>query len=290
MTIKNNIAKYFTNNASNIGGQYFIPPLNIEATTSSTMQNPLFSFQNFNEFPTFNFGQNQTFSPFGNLNAFMTPMPDYTQMFSNLINMYNNAVQNFQQIDISKMFSPAQTTYSDKDTSNFSYDSKELKERWSKKKPNLSDEFYNKVVEISKRLNCDPNDLMALMNAESGLNPKAKNRASSATGLIQFIESTAKELGTSTAELKKMSAEEQLVYVEKYLQNAKKKANLKDNDKVTAGTLYAMVFLPSRASQNIITESHENYYQAGDNENLDLNKDGKITKNELGQKIKNFMA
>lgn len=291
MTVTNNITKYMTQGLPSMTGQGFIPPISLPAADGVVLQNPLFNFANTNigTFPTFNFGQNQTFSPFGNINAFMTQMPDYTQMFENLINMYNTTVENFQKIDFSKMFAPA-TNYSDEDTSYFSYDAEALKERWSKKKPDLSDGFYNKVVAIAKRLNCDSNDLMALMNAESGINPKAKNRESSATGLIQFIESTAKELGTSTAELKKMSAEEQLVYVEKYLQNAKKKANLKDNDKVTAGTLYAMVFLPSRASQNIIAESHENYYQAGDNENLDLNKDGKITKNELGQRIKNFMA
>jgi hypothetical protein len=48
--------------------------------------------------------------------------------------------------------------------------------------------------------------------------PSQKNAAgSSVIGLIQFMSTTAKNLGTSTSELAKMTAVEQLNYVEKYL-------------------------------------------------------------------------
>lgn len=290
MTLTNNISNYFTQGNTSLNGQYIIPPLNIGTVDSTALQNPLFSFSNTNisTLPTFNFAQSQTFSPFGNLDNFMIQMPDYTQMFSNLITMYNNTIANFPKMDISKMFSPIQTNYSDADTTNFSYDADELKKRWSQKKPNLSDEFYNKVVQIAKRLNCNPDDLMAVMNAESGLNPAAKNQKSSATGLIQFIESTAKSLGTTTAELKKMSAEQQLVYVEKYLQREKKAAKLNANQKITASDLYAMVFLPSKVGENVIATSADHYYNAGDNKHMDLNHDGVITNEELGQRVQNF--
>ena len=40
--------------------------------------------------------------------------------------------------------------YYDEDTSNFSYDAKELKSKWAKKAPHLSDGFYNKVVAMNE--------------------------------------------------------------------------------------------------------------------------------------------
>lgn len=290
MTVTNNFTNYFLQNTSGTNGQYIIPPLNISSMANTNIQNPLFNYQNTNlsSFPTVNFGQNLTFNSFGNYNTFTTQFPDYSEMFGQLITMYNNTIANIQKMDASKMFSPIQSDYSDTDTTNFSYDADELKERWAKKKPNLSDEFYNKVVQVAKRLNCSPDDLMAVMNAESGINPTAKNPNSSATGLIQFTEATAKGLGTTTSALKKMSAEEQLVYVEKYLANTKRNANLKDNDKITASTLYTMVFLPSKVNNNVITNAGEAYYEH--NKGLDINKDGVITKDELGQRVKNFMA
>lgn len=290
MTVTNNFTNYFLQNTSSTNGQYIIPPLNISSMANTNIQNPLFNYQNTNlsSFPTVNFGQNLTFNSFGNYNTFTTQFPDYSEMFGQLITMYNNTIANIQKMDASKMFSPIQSDYSDADTTNFSYDAGELKERWAKKKPNLSDEFYNKVVQVAKRLNCSPDDLMAVMNAESGINPTAKNPNSSATGLIQFTEATAKGLGTTTSALKKMSAEEQLVYVEKYLANTKRNANLKDNDKITASTLYTMVFLPSKVNKNVITNAGEAYYEH--NKGLDINKDGVITKDELGQRVKNFMA
>ena len=140
--------------------------------------------------------------------------------------------------------------YYDEDTSNFSYDAKELKSKWAKKAPHLSDGFYNKVVAISKRIGCDPSSLMGVMNAESGLKASQGNKAGSgATGLIQFMPRTARNLGTSTQALRNMSAEQQLTYVEKFLVENKKMAGFKKDDKLDTGTLYALVFLPGFAKR-----------------------------------------
>ena len=84
----------------------------------------------------------------------------------------------------------------------------------------LTPEFQQKVEAIEQRLRMAPGSLLAVMRFETGgsFNPAEKNRAGSgATGLIQFMPSTAKSLGTSTDALAKMSAEDQLEYVEKYL-------------------------------------------------------------------------
>ena len=75
------------------------------------------------------------------------------------------------------------------------------------------DIFLQKVKEISSLLGINPNWLMFVMRWESSLNPAAVNPISGATGLIQFLPSTAKSLGTSTTALKNMSNIDQLDYV-----------------------------------------------------------------------------
>jgi len=79
-------------------------------------------------------------------------------------------------------------------------------------------DFVKKVREVSTRLGIDPNWLMAIMYWESAstFSPSIQNSIG-ATGLIQFIPSTAIGLGTTTTALKNMSAVDQLDYVEKYL-------------------------------------------------------------------------
>ena len=170
-----------------------------------------------------------------------------------------------------------------------SYDASALKAKWSKKK-DLPDAFYDKVIHISRKIKCDPNDLMGVMWVETAktFSPNAKNPLGSATGLIQFTSDTAKNLGTSIAKLKTMSAVEQLDYVEKFLVANKSAAGYKDNETLDRGTLYSLVFLPGRSKRNVLTSKGENYYEQ--NTILDYNKDGKITKADLNSVISENMA
>lgn len=179
-------------------------------------------------------------------------------------------------------------SHSGEDTSYFSYDAQALKSKWAKKKPHLTDEFYQKIVEIAKKINCDPGDLLGLMNAESGIKASSVNKNGGATGLIQFMPSTAKAFGTSTAALKQMTEVQQLEYVEKFFIKMKKMAKIPDNKPIGRGTLYALVFLPARANSEILTQAGEKYYNA--NKGADRNKDGKITMTELGERIERFCA
>lgn len=146
--------------------------------------------------------------------------------------------------------------------------------------------FLNKVKEIARRLNCDYKDLLGVMQSESSLNPQAVNEKTGATGLIQFMPAIAKSLGTTTAQLKNMSAVAQLDYVEKYLQQTKRQAGFGQMEPLTGGQLYALVFLPARSHREVLTSQGEKYYRA--NKGLDKNNDGKITKTELDTRIKNF--
>lgn len=84
----------------------------------------------------------------------------------------------------------------------------------------LTPTFRTQVQQVARRLRMDPQHLLTVMSFETGgtFDPAVKNRAGSgATGLIQFMPSTAKSLGTSTEALAGMTPEQQLDYVERYL-------------------------------------------------------------------------
>lgn len=83
----------------------------------------------------------------------------------------------------------------------------------------VQEAFRAKVIAIAKGLSIDPNWLMAVMAFETGetFYPYVANGAGSgAIGLIQFVPSTAVGLGTTTQRLARMTAVQQLDYVEKY--------------------------------------------------------------------------
>lgn len=164
---------------------------------------------------------------------------------------------------------------------------KELYQKWKKINPDLKEDFYEKVIKISKNINCSPDDLLALMNSESGLDSKITNSIG-AVGLIQFLPSTARDLGTTTETLKNMSPVEQLDYVEKYLLKMKKTSGYTRLDKLNSGTLYALTFLPAYAKQEVLSTTNDKYYKQ--NKGLDINNDGRITKTDLSRKLKQKMV
>lgn len=227
-------------------------------------------------------------SPFGSFG--MTPSNfdwgSFLQTLTDMQNQYIKGLKNFMQTNTEDAAYTTTGDYSDMDTEGSSKTAEELKAKWANKKPNLSDGFYNKVVSIASRIGCSPDDLMAVMNSESGINPQAVNSNGGATGLIQFMPKTAKSLGTSTAQLKKMSAEEQLVYVEKYLTQAKRNAGFGSKEQIGPGTLYALIFLPARAKRDVLTQKGENYYT----QNSALGKNGMITKADLARRVRSFSA
>lgn len=92
-----------------------------------------------------------------------------------------------------------------------------LAERISEAYSWASPELAEKIVVVAEQLGADPYALANLINFESGGNPRAVNGASGATGLIQFLPSTASRLGTSTSALRSMSAVHQMDYVLAYL-------------------------------------------------------------------------
>lgn len=78
--------------------------------------------------------------------------------------------------------------------------------------------FADKVNSIAAKLGVLPDWLMFVMNYETaGTFSASVQNSIGATGLIQFLPSTAKSLGTTTDALKAMTAEQQLDFVYNYL-------------------------------------------------------------------------
>lgn len=151
----------------------------------------------------------------------------------------------------------------------------------------VSQEFRVKVIEMAKRLETDPNWLMAALAFETGetFSPSVKNGAGSgATGLIQFMPATARTLGTTTDFLGRMKPEEQLYYVESYL--IPYKGRLK-----TLEDVYMAIFWPAaigKPTNHVLfrkddPKAPKRYIQ---NKGLDFNRDGIITKAEATEKVR----
>ena len=149
--------------------------------------------------------------------------------------------------------------------------------------PNVTPEFKREVAAMAARLGTRPEYIMAVMSFESGgtFSPAKENRKTHATGLIQFMPSTAQgmlaEEGTNVTATRAreifaaMSPTEQLKYVEKYLAQRKFNGRL--------GTLEGVytAVLSGRARSNgddVVFPSGVNYNA---NSGLDWNADGQIT-------------
>ncbi len=143
--------------------------------------------------------------------------------------------------------------------------------------------FGEKVISIANDLDILPHWLMIVMNNESGLNSHIKNPNSSATGLIQFMEPTANELGTSTAELAAMSNVEQLDYVKKYFTAYGYYKQIND----TADT-YLAIFFPKALYEN--DDFVFPKWASNANPIFDINHDGTLTKSEFRNYVNNKYA
>lgn len=162
---------------------------------------------------------------------------------------------------------------------------------WGQK---VSQTFRDRVWWISDTLTAaqgglfDANNLMACMAWESGesFSASVKNMAGSgATGLIQFMPTTATSLGTTTAKLAAMTAENQLNYVYKYFVAAIKTrgAILSLEDMYMAILWPAAVGKPNSYALFDKSKGPTAYRQ---NAGLDSNADGVVTKYEAAAKVR----
>ena len=152
----------------------------------------------------------------------------------------------------------------------------------------VSPTFRARIWWMACMLRMDPNWIMACIAWESGesFSAKKKNMAGSgATGLIQFMPFTAKEMGTTVAKLAAMSDEDQINWVYKYMKRAIERhgplTNLEDT--------YMAILWPAAIGDPVSsplwsrTGRPTTYRQ---NAGLDSNKDGTITKFEAASHVR----
>ena len=250
------------------------------AMCAYSMMGGIFSTPSLFNFNMYSQPQNYNY-PLVNYNYQQIPAvnPFSTSSFQELLTKTREASANLQQ-QLKSGTASSDTTVKPESTSTVK--SSEVKS---------SVDFKTKVEQAAKNLVCKPEDLLALMNSESGLNAKAQNKSGQgAVGLIQFTEPAIKELNRhginiTKEQLLNMDEVEQMDYVEKYLKIAKS-YKFTDDCPLTAGDLYAINYLPGKASLYNLASRGDIYYEA--NKGLDADKDGVITKDDLAKRLDKF--
>ncbi len=145
----------------------------------------------------------------------------------------------------------------------------------------VSSVFRDRIRWTADDLDLNADYLMACIAFESGetFRPDIRNAAGSgATGLIQFMSATARGLGTTTDELARMTAEDQIVWIWRYFKPFRGRLR-------TLSDHYMAILLPSAVGE---PESHA-LFSGGvayrQNSGLDANHDGKVTKGEASAKV-----
>jgi hypothetical protein len=121
----------------------------------------------------------------------------------------------------------------------------------------LGPEVARVAAQVAEAAGALPVDLAVVIEFESRWNPKAVNAQSGATGLIQWLPSTASGLGmvsstaTASAEIQAMPAAKQLAYVLTYLLAAKAGRTLPKP--MPLSDLYLLVFTPAGAGKPVGT-------------------------------------
>jgi Transglycosylase SLT domain len=96
--------------------------------------------------------------------------------------------------------------------------------------------FLGALAALADRNGWDVDGIAGVISHESRFDPAAHNPqpGQTATGLLQFIESTARQLGTTTAALRAMTALQQLPYVEKFFRATLRRAPGRPEDYLLA--------------------------------------------------------
>ena len=146
--------------------------------------------------------------------------------------------------------------------------------------------FITELTRYAGLLGANVDDLMLIMYAESRLNEKARNPKTRATGLIQFMPSTALGIGTTVDKLYLMTNVQQLYFVYKYFQSHAGELH-------SVYDFYKVVFFPIMLGKDkdwvlkSSTLSADTVARA--NPIIDLNKNHEITVAEFEQYVSSFL-
>ncbi len=144
--------------------------------------------------------------------------------------------------------------------------------------------FERKVKRVSQQLDVPPEWLMAVMHSESRFDASVRNhKGSGATGLIQWMPTTAQDFSITVEQLRNLNHEQQLDYVYEYL-NAKKGSD-KSYESLT--DLYLAILYPRAIGEAYCYTLYEQPAKAYQmNSGLDMNKDGSVTVQDIDQFLK----
>lgn len=148
----------------------------------------------------------------------------------------------------------------------------------------LGPEELQALVWGAEELGINPDWLATVISFESGFSPSIRNAAGSgATGLIQFMPSTARNLGTTTDELARMSFADQMGYVVKYLAPHRPYYDLE--------SVYLQIFYPAAknmAPGDTVASAGNPVYEQ--NKGFDREGKGYITRSDITQTIRSVLA
>lgn len=152
----------------------------------------------------------------------------------------------------------------------------------SASRQDLTPLFFKRLADVATRQGVLAEDLLLVLFIESGVKSGAAN-PHGAYGLNQMLASVLKEVGWSKSpqEYAALPAEEQILWVEKYLTTMKKIVGVKLD---TPAKLYQANFLPGTLKRGddpsiVLAIAGHPYYD--NNQILDFDKDGKITVGDL---------
>lgn len=146
---------------------------------------------------------------------------------------------------------------------------------------------------MARRLGAEPDHVAYVVGFETGardpFSPAARNPSSGCTGLIQFCDAAARKLGTSLAELARMSFIQQLGYVERYF--AAYRGRLDSLEAV-----YLAVFWPDAMGRSddfvIARQGDSGYAGLAYEQNAGFDREGKgfYTRGDVVRSIRSYAA
>lgn len=143
--------------------------------------------------------------------------------------------------------------------------------------------FETKVRDVAKRLEIPPEWLMAVMHSESRFDASVKNiQGSGATGLIQFMPTTAKDYEITVDKLRNLNHVDQMEFVFEYLNN--KRQRYGGFNSLT--DLYLAILYPKALGGGPCFELYATPSKAYTmNKGLDENKDGRVTASDIDRRM-----
>lgn len=157
----------------------------------------------------------------------------------------------------------------------------------------LTAEEFRILSSVARTVGTTPRALMTVIAFETmgtfspsvvnvGCFKRTKNADKCATGLIQFMPDTARALGTTVADIARMSVEDQAEFVEDFFEMVIPRHRREGRTDIDAGDLYLYVFAPGFAEASdetvVFAKGDARYDQ---NAGLDRNQDGTIRAGEL---------